>query len=69
MLDDRRKLVHNVVLTRDQWIDIIATLDVARSRYDSSHPFRSNIEDILSDLVVQTGTSNILVDVKKRTMN
>lgn len=57
-----------VTLNRDEWIDIIAVLDVARSKYDDDDPFRLNLEKLLTDITVQTAISDLVV-LKPRTIN
>lgn len=57
-----------VTLNRDEWIDIIAVLDVARSKYEDDDPFRLNLEKLLMDITVQTVISDLVV-LKPRTIN
>ncbi len=57
-----------VTLNRDEWIDIIAVLDVARSKYEDDDPFRLNLEKLLMDITVQTAISDLVV-LKPRTIN
>lgn len=57
-----------VTLNRDEWIDIIAVLDVARSKYEDDDPFRLNLEKLLMDITVQTAISDLVV-LKPGTIN